>query len=308
MAKKKPSTKKKPAAKAPKKAPGKSTPKPSAKKASKAKPASKATAKKAPVAKKAAGDSKSAQKKKAPSKKPAASGAKAPPVAKQAAPVAPKPAAVKPAAASKPKQAPKPAPTPKSPKSPAPAGAKPSKGSARVAKPTVPVKSDAETFAEAQAAAARLAAIAGIRPIESRPFEDPDANDDSKRLTKSPLSKKELSQYRELLLRKRAEIMGDVVSMEDEALLSGDRMSHTPNHMAEQGSDVYEQTLSLDIAASQRKLVVEIEQALQRIEDGTYGICVMMGTPIGKARLDAKPWAKYCIEAARRLERGGSLA
>jgi len=166
------------------------------------------------------------------------------------------------------------------------------------------MKTEAETFAAAKAAAARLAALAGLRPIESRPFEDSAGGDDSKRLTKSPLSRKELDHYRHLLLMKRAEILGDVESMEGEALLSGDRMSHTPSHMAEQGSDVSSQSLSLDIAATQRKLLGEIDAALKRIEDGTYGICTMMGTAIGKARLDAKPWASLCIEAARRLERG----
>jgi DnaK suppressor protein len=166
------------------------------------------------------------------------------------------------------------------------------------------VKSEAETFAAAKAAAARLAALAGLRPIESRPFQDSAAEGESKRLTKSPLSKKELDHYRQLLLMKRAEILGDVESMEGEALLSGDRMSHTPSHMAEQGSDVSSQSLSLDIAATQRKLLGEIDAALRRIEDGTYGVCTVMGSAIGKARLDAKPWASLCIEAARRLERG----
>jgi DnaK suppressor protein len=166
------------------------------------------------------------------------------------------------------------------------------------------MKSEAETFAAAKAAAARLAALAGLRPIESRPFEDQAAGGETKRLTKSPLSRKELDQYRHLLLLKRAEILGDVESMEGEALMSGDRMSHTPSHAAEQGSDVSSQTLSLDIAATQRKLLGEIDAALKRIEDGTYGICRVMGTAIGKARLDAKPWAELCIEAARRLERG----
>ena len=322
LAKKKPSTKKKSApAKASKKAPGKAS-KPAAKKAPskpKAKTTDKAPAKKPPAPKKSPEPKKATTAAKSPAKKPSEKSAEKPakptkPAAPSKAPAGVKSAPTPTAPAAKPSKT---APSKTAPAKPTPAakGAKAApekstKGSQRGGsrQPAAPAKSDAETFAEAQAAAARLAAIAGIRPIESRPFEDANAADDSKRLTKSPRSKKELTQYKDLLLRKRAEIMGDVVSMEDEALLSGDRMSHTPNHMAEQGSDVYEQTLSLDIAASQRKLVAEIEQALQRIEDGTYGVCVMMGTPIGKARLDAKPWAKYCIEAARRMERGGSLA
>ena len=54
----------------------------------------------------------------------------------------------------------------------------------------------------------------------------------------------------------------------------------------------------------ERKMLKEIDDALQRIEDGTYGICEATGKPIAKARLEAKPWAKYRVEYARMLEQG----
>lgn len=287
MAKKK--TTKKPAAKkkAPAKKPAskKSSSKAATKKSSAKKPAAKPASKKAP--------SKKAPAKKSEAKKPTTKKVEATKPAKTPKAAAP---AQQPKGKSKAAAAPVPAHTP------ARGSVKPPKKTK--AEQAAEVKSEAETFAAAKAAAARLAALAGLRPIESRPFQDSAAEGESKRLTKSPLSKKELDHYRQLLLMKRAEILGDVESMEGEALLSGDRMSHTPSHMAEQGSDVSSQSLSLDIAATQRKLLGEIDAALRRIEDGTYGICTMMGTAIGKARLDAKPWASLCIEAARRLERG----
>jgi len=55
---------------------------------------------------------------------------------------------------------------------------------------------------------------------------------------------------------------------------------------------------------SERKLVKEIDEALDRIENGTYAICEGNGKPIPKARLEAIPWAKYCVEYAGMLERG----
>ncbi len=55
---------------------------------------------------------------------------------------------------------------------------------------------------------------------------------------------------------------------------------------------------------SERKLLKEIDDALQRIEKRTYGICEGTGKPIAKARLEAQPWAKYCVEYARMLEQG----
>jgi RNA polymerase-binding protein DksA len=123
---------------------------------------------------------------------------------------------------------------------------------------------------------------------------------------KSPLSKKELLQYRQLLMEKRAEILGDMTSMSREALSDPSNLSHMPIHMADVGSDQYDQELMLGLVESERKLVNEINDALQRIIDGTYGICQATFKPIGKPRLQAKPWAKYCIEAAREMERGGA--
>ncbi len=56
---------------------------------------------------------------------------------------------------------------------------------------------------------------------------------------------------------------------------------------------------------SERILLHEIEEALLRINRGIFGVCLEVGQPIGKPRLDAKPWAKYCITVAREMERRG---
>jgi RNA polymerase-binding protein DksA len=121
---------------------------------------------------------------------------------------------------------------------------------------------------------------------------------------KTPFTRKELERFREILVRKRAELVGDVSTMEAEALRSGSgSLSNTPQHLAEQGSETYEQALSLDLAAADRKLIREIDDALRRIEDGTFGVCEMTGKPIKLERLEELPWARYSIEAARELER-----
>lgn len=121
---------------------------------------------------------------------------------------------------------------------------------------------------------------------------------------KTPYGKKELEQFRSILLRKRAELIGDVVGMENQALKGeSGSLSSLPQHIAEQGSDAYDQSLALDIAAQDRKLIKEIDDALKRIEDGTYGVCELTGKPIKPERLEELPWARYSIEAARELER-----
>ena len=124
---------------------------------------------------------------------------------------------------------------------------------------------------------------------------------------KTKLGKKELEEYRALLHVKRRQLVGMLNGMEDEALRSsGGNLSNMPVHMADMGSDVYEQDFTLGMAETERAIVNEIDAALQRIEDKTFGVCQMTGKPISKARLDAKPWAKYTIEAERIAESSGS--
>jgi RNA polymerase-binding protein DksA len=122
---------------------------------------------------------------------------------------------------------------------------------------------------------------------------------------KLKLPRKELDQYRQLLLQKRAQLQGDLRAMEAEALQpGGGDLSHMPIHMADIGTDTYDQDFMLRMAGSERELLREIDAALQRVEDGSYGVCQTTGKLIPKARLDAKPWARYTIEAARDAERG----
>ena len=114
---------------------------------------------------------------------------------------------------------------------------------------------------------------------------------------------RELEHYRELLLAKRRELLGDVSSMEDEALRNaGSNLSNLPIHMADMGTDNYEQEFTLGLVEKDRNLLREIHQALAKIQDGTFGICEGTGKPIGKPRLEAEPWTKYSIEHARKLE------
>lgn len=123
---------------------------------------------------------------------------------------------------------------------------------------------------------------------------------------KTPFTKRQLDGYKAILLAKRAELLGDIQHLEDEALKSGSGDSaHTTNHISEQGSDNYDQTLNLNLAAVDRKRLAEIDDALQRIQDKTYGACMITGEPIKKARLDELPWAKYSIQAAQELDRRG---
>lgn len=124
-----------------------------------------------------------------------------------------------------------------------------------------------------------------------------------------PFSATTVNAFREMLLKKRREITRNVSEIEGEALkksrldASGD-LSCMPIHMADIGTDNYEQEFALGLMDSERKILLEIDDALQRIEQGVYGICEGTGKRIPKARLKAQPWARYCVEYARMIEEG----
>ena len=131
----------------------------------------------------------------------------------------------------------------------------------------------------------------------------------STRKRKRGMTAADAKHFRELLLQKRREILKNVTEFEDEALkksrldATGD-LSCMPIHMADLGTDNYEQEFALGLMDSERKLLREIDGALERIEKKTYGICEGTGKPIPKARLEAQPWTRYCVEYARMLEQG----
>lgn len=128
-------------------------------------------------------------------------------------------------------------------------------------------------------------------------------------LKKTLLSKAELEEFRKLLLNKRRSLIGDLDGLESGSLRtsrqegSGD-LSNMPTHPADIGTDNFEHEFSLGLLESERTLLNEINEALERIQNNTYGICLGTGKMIDKARLRARPWTKFCIEYARRIEKG----
>ncbi|MBN2375211.1 MAG: TraR/DksA C4-type zinc finger protein [Sedimentisphaerales bacterium] len=128
-------------------------------------------------------------------------------------------------------------------------------------------------------------------------------------IIEDPLTPEEIEELQRLLLEKRIELVGDVGHMHSEALdnnrqdSAGD-LSNMPIHMADIGTDNYEQEFTLGLIESERKLLYDIDRALIKISEGTYGICEGTGIQINRARLEAKPEARYCIEYARKVESG----
>ncbi len=123
------------------------------------------------------------------------------------------------------------------------------------------------------------------------------------------MKKTDVKVYKERLLELRARLRGDVNQMAD-AALKKNRMEATsdvqamPIHMADIGSDNYEQEFTLSLMQTEEDTLGAIELALERIEGGTYGQCDECGSAIPKTRLNAIPYTPFCIKCAQRLERG----
>lgn len=108
----------------------------------------------------------------------------------------------------------------------------------------------------------------------------------------------ELKKYEKILLERRKSLIGRVSQMESHALRDG-QQDFSVDHMADAGSDSYDQDFTLGLIESEQEEVREIMSALERIKEGSYGTCETCTEEISKARLEAIPHARLCIECKR---------
>ena len=115
----------------------------------------------------------------------------------------------------------------------------------------------------------------------------------------------DLGRFRKVLMAKQSQILANVISMENDVFrrsYAGPRSE--PHDLADFCTDSYELENTLGLVGSERRLLTEIEQALARIQSGTYGVCEGDGQFIPRARLKAIPWTRYCVRCASLNERG----
>ena len=120
-------------------------------------------------------------------------------------------------------------------------------------------------------------------------------------MAKRPMKKSDAKVYKEKLIDLRARLRGDVNTMADAALKdsSDARLSI---HLADAGTDNFEQEFTLSLLASDGDTLESIEQALIRIEEGRYGLCVECESTIPKTRLNALPHTPHCVKCAEKVQ------
>jgi RNA polymerase-binding transcription factor DksA len=106
-----------------------------------------------------------------------------------------------------------------------------------------------------------------------------------------------LTEMREYLLNRQSDLVKDAA--EEQPAFS--------QHMADAGTDSFDRDFALSRLSSEQDAVYEIDEALTRIERGTYGVCELTGKPIERERLEAIPWTRFSAAAEKQLEKDGSV-
>jgi len=118
---------------------------------------------------------------------------------------------------------------------------------------------------------------------------------------KKGIDKKTLARFRKVLLKEREEIIGEVKQIHESSKEMG---QDGIQDIADEAANIYHRQVLLSLSENDRIRLQEVDEALDRIKGGTYGICEECGEPIGLKRLEVRPVAKYCVPCKTNLEKG----
>lgn len=195
-----------------------------------------------------------------------------------------------------------------------PAAAKPSPAKAVATKPAVAAKAPAPKSPAKPAAKlpvkvaiGKVAAPAksGKASAKSRKADE----DQEQEPIKSPFNAKELAVFKDLLLKLRDRIIDEMNFLARDNLnrsskdAAGDLSSYS-FHMADQGTDNFDREFAASLLSGEQDVLYEIEEALRRVDGGSYGVCEMSGQPIERERLKVLPYARYSVAVQSQMEKG----
>ena len=125
---------------------------------------------------------------------------------------------------------------------------------------------------------------------------------------KKKFNKKELAIFKKLILKRKEEILEDIKHISEDTLKKSQReaagdISGYTYHMADVATDTYDREFSLGLVSNDQKSLYELDDALKRIEEGTFGICEECKSLITKTRLKAVPYARLCVKCQQKKEK-----
>jgi len=129
------------------------------------------------------------------------------------------------------------------------------------------------------------------------------ANKTSKKLTK-----KDAEYFKKLIMQTKEKVLDEIKHISDDTLKKSQRdaagdISGYTYHMADVASDAYDREFSLGLASNERQSLYELEDAIKKIEEGTFGICEECKSSISKTRLKVVPFARLCVKCQERKEK-----
>ncbi len=132
-----------------------------------------------------------------------------------------------------------------------------------------------------------------------------------KKITKKvskKLTKKDAEYFKKLIMQTKEKVLDEIKHISDDTLKKSQRdaagdISGYAYHMADVASDAYDREFSLGLAAKERQSLYEVEDAIEKIEEGTFGICEECKSLISKTRLKVVPFARLCVKCQERKEK-----
>ena len=117
------------------------------------------------------------------------------------------------------------------------------------------------------------------------------------------LTKNDVERFKEILENLRSQLRQTIKSVSDE-VKSVEEPKGYSQHQADEGTDDFGQTISIEISSEEQEIMRKVERALEKIEEGTFGICDVSGEEIPLARLEAIPYANMTVQAQEKFEKG----
>ena len=118
-----------------------------------------------------------------------------------------------------------------------------------------------------------------------------------------PLKKSEITKFKKRLEELRAQLTHSLRGSTAE-VKTPDEATGYSQHQADQGTDDFDRTISLEVTSKEYAILRQIDRALEKIEEGNYGVCDITGEDIPVARLEAVPYAVMTVKAQEQYEKG----
>lgn len=118
-----------------------------------------------------------------------------------------------------------------------------------------------------------------------------------------PLKDKDIEKFKKELEALRIQLTQSVIEVNEEVKEIDASKEYSPRQ-ADEGTDDFDKTINFEVSHTEMEMIKQIDRALEKIEEGTYGICDLSGKDIPKARLEALPYASLTVESQEKMEKG----